>query len=94
MRSKQQKKDRAQLMALFVAAAPEGIEKHIKYSLEVEDGAIRLVWDKDDEGAAFINEFSANIEGKSYDPDAVMRELSIHIGQKMVRRTYDGQKGK
>ena len=90
---RQREKDRAELMALFSAAAPEGIEKHIRYSLAVEDGEVRLVWDITDEGAAFIDKFCSNIEGRSYDPKAVMRELSLHIGKQLIRRAYDGQKG-
>ncbi len=90
---RQREKDRAKLMAMFSAAAPEGIEDHIHYRLAVEDGEPRLVWNLDEAGAAFINEFAANIDGLSVDPKAVMRELSLHIGKKLIRRAYDEQKG-
>ena len=92
-RRKQQEEDRARLMAMFSAAAPDGIGKHINIRLEVEDGEDRLVWKLDDEGAAFINEFAANIDGLSVDPKAVMRELSLHIGKKLSRQEYPWQKG-
>ena len=92
-RRKQQEEDRAELMAAFSAAAPEGLGEHVRIGLEIEDGEPRLVWNLDDVGAAFINEFAANIDGLSVDPKAVMRELSLHIGKKLIRRAYDGQKG-
>ena len=96
MRSKQAAEDRVELMTAFVAAAPEGIEEHISYRLAVEDGEVRLVWDLSDDGAAFFNEFAASIKmsnGRKVSGHEVMRVLSVHIGQKMIRRTYDGQKG-
>ena len=90
---RQREKDRAELMAMFSAAAPEGIGNHIRLRLAVEDGEPRLVWNLDEAGAAFINEFAANIGGLSVDPKAVMRELSLHIGKKLIRQEYDWQKG-
>ena len=95
-RRKQQEEDRAELMAMFLAAAPEGIEDHIHYSLEVEDGEVRLVWDLDEASAAFINEFASSIKltnGRTVSGGEVMRELSLHLGKKLIRRAYDGQKG-
>ena len=92
----QREKDRAELMAMFLAAVPEGIEDHIHYRLEVEDGELRLVWNLDDEGAAFINEFAGSIKlssGRKVPGQQVMQELSPHIGKTMVQRAYDGQKG-
>ena len=88
---RQREKARAKLMAAFFAAAPEGIGKHITIRLEVENGEDRLVWHLDEAGAAFLNKFAANIEGFSVDPNAVMRELSLHIGRKLARHEYDWQ---
>ena len=51
------------------------------------------MWNLDEAGAAFINKFAANIAGFSADPNAVMRELSLHIGKNLSRRAYDWQKG-
>lgn len=90
---RQREKAREKLMAAFTAAAPEGIEKEISYRLEIEDGEPRLVWHLEPKGAAFINEFAANIDGFSVDPRAVMRELSLHIGRGLIRRAYDRQRG-
>ena len=88
---RQREKDRASLMAVFSAAAPEGIGEHVRIGLEVEDGEPRLVWNLDEAGAAFINEFAASIGAP---PDGVMRELSLHIGKKLIRQEYDWRKGK
>ena len=91
---RQREKDRAELMALFSAATPEGIGEHISMSLEMEDGEPRLVWNLDDVGAKFINEFAASIKLSSGDKvpvQLVMRELSLHIGKKLTRREYDWQ---
>ena len=84
----QREKDRAELMAMFSAAAPKGIGEHIRFSFEVEDGETRLVWDKDEVGAAFINEFAASL---GLTGELVMRELSLHVGKKLIRREYDWQ---
>ena len=95
-RRKQQEKDRAELMAMFSAAAPEGIGKHITLRLAVENGEDRLVWHLDEEGAAFINEFAGSIKlssGRTVPGQLVMRELSLHIGKKLSRQEYDWQRG-
>ena len=58
---RQREKDRAELMAVFSAACPKGIGEHIGIRIELEGGEPRLVWNLDDVGAAFLNEFAASI---------------------------------
>ena len=94
-RRKQKEEDRAELAARFAAAAPDGIGKHIKISLEVENGEPRLVWKPDDVGAKFINDFAATIPmqgDQKFPADLVLRELSLHIGKKLIGREYDWPK--
>ena len=80
-------------MAAFSAAAPEGIGKHVRFRLEMQDGEARLVWDLDEQGAAFINEFATSL-GKPGRGKDFMAALSLHIGKKLIRRDYDWQEGR
>ena len=87
-RRKEQEKARAELMAAFSAAAPEGIGEHISLSLAVENGEDRLVWHLDEAGAAFMNKFAATLKlssGQTVPGQLVMRELSLHIGKKLSK---------
>ena len=78
-------------MAAFSAAAPEGIGEHIRISLELEDGEPRLVWNLDEVGAAFVNDFAASL-GKPGRSGDFLAALSLHIGKKLSRGGYDWQK--
>ena len=90
-RRKQKEEDRAELMAMFLAAAPEGIGKHVTLSLAIENGEHRLVWHLDETGAAFINEFAGSIKlssGQKVPGQFVMRgELSLPKGRPLSCRS-------
>ena len=91
---RQREKDRAELMAMFSAACPEGIGEHIRIGLELENGEPHLVWNLDEEGAKFINEFAATIPmpgDQKFPGDLVLRELSMYMGKKLMGREYDWQ---
>ena len=89
---RQGENDRAQLMAAFSAAAPETIGEHIRLSVTLEDSEPRLVWDLDEIGAAFVNDFAASL-GKPGRSGDLLAALSLHIGKKLSRGGYDWQKG-
>ena len=54
--------------------------------MEVQDGELRVVWDKDEVGAAFINEYADSIGMPAY---LLLKELSIEAGRRLIRGAYD-----
>ena len=69
-------------MQALSAAAPEGIGQHIRFSFAMEQGEPRAVWNLDDKGAAFINEFADSI---GIPANLILRELSLHAGTLLIR---------
>lgn len=82
---RQRDKDRAAFLQDMLSKAPEGIGKHVRISMEVQDGELRVVWDKDEVGAAFINEYADSIGAPS---GWLLSELSIEVGRRLIRGAY------
>ena len=70
----------------MLSNAPDGIGQHVRFSMEVEDGELRIVWNLDDEGAAFINEYA---DGIGLPAHLVLKEISVEAGRRLIRGAYE-----
>lgn len=87
-RERERMKDQARAKQLdhMLSTAPDGIGQHVRLSLGVEDGEARIVWNLDDAGAAFINEYADSIEVPAH---LLLKELSIEAGRRLIRGAYE-----
>ena len=84
--SRQRDKDRAAFLQDMLSTAPEGIGKHVRIGMEVQDGELRVVWKLDDVGAAFVNEYADSIGAPAH---LLLKELSIEVGRRLIRGAYE-----
>ena len=87
-RERERMKDqaRAKLLNHMLSTAPDGMGEHVRLSLGVENGEARLIWNLDEVGAKFVNEYADSI---GVPADLLLRKLSIEAGRRLIRGAYE-----